>query len=69
VAGGVLIITRMLPRKRSSLINIAWTAAIMASDDYSGVISINYPHSVFHPLCSWAHMSGLGILVCASLKL
>jgi hypothetical protein len=24
---------------------------------------------LFFPLCSWAHMSGLSILVCASLKL
>jgi hypothetical protein len=55
--------------KRSPLINTPWTAAIMAPDDYSGVISINYPHNVFHPLCSWAHMSGLSTLVCASLKL
>jgi hypothetical protein len=65
----LLIITRTLPRNRSPPINIAWTAAIMAPGDYSGVISINYPHNVFHPLCSWAHMSGLSILVCTSLKL
>jgi hypothetical protein len=25
--------------------------------------------NVFLPLCSWAHMSGLSILVCASLEL
>jgi hypothetical protein len=65
----LLVITRTLPRKRSPPINIAWTAAIMAPGDYSGVISINYPHNVFHPLCSWAHMSGLSNLVCASIKL
>jgi hypothetical protein len=42
----VLIITRTLPRKRSPLINTAWTTAIMVLGDYSGVISINYPHNV-----------------------
>jgi hypothetical protein len=61
----LLIITRTLPRKRSLPINNAWTAAIMAPGDYSGVISINYPHNVFFPLCPWAHMSGLSILVFA----
>jgi hypothetical protein len=32
-------------------------------------VSISYSHNVFLPLCSWARMSGLNILVCASLKL
>jgi hypothetical protein len=48
-------------------INVAWTAAIITSADYS--VSIRYSHNVFLPLCSWARMSGLSILVCASLKL
>jgi hypothetical protein len=30
---------------------------------------INYPHNVFLPLCSWARMSELSILVCTPLKL
>jgi hypothetical protein len=50
-------------------INVAWTVVIKTPDDYSGVTSINYSHNVLLPLCSWAHMSGLSILVCASLKL
>jgi hypothetical protein len=32
-------------------------------------ISISYSHNVFLPLCSWVRMSGLNILVYASLKL
>jgi hypothetical protein len=52
-----------------SAINAAWTAVIKAPGDYSGVTGINYSHNVLHPLCSWARMSGLSILVCASLKL
>jgi hypothetical protein len=65
----LLIITRTLPRKQSLLINTAWTVVIMAPGDYSGVISINYPHNVFLSLCSRAHMSGLSTLVCSPLKL
>jgi hypothetical protein len=61
----LLIINRTLPRKQSPPINTAWTAVIIAPDDYSGVISINYPHNVFHSLCSRAHMSGLSTLVCS----
>jgi hypothetical protein len=52
-----------------SAINDAWTAVIKTPGDCSGVTSISYSHNVFFPLCSWAHMSGLNILVCASLKL
>jgi hypothetical protein len=65
----LLIITHTLPRKQSPPINTAWTAVIMVPGDYSGVISINYPHNVFLSLCSRAHMSGLSTLVCSSLKL
>jgi hypothetical protein len=50
-------------------INAAWTAVIKTPDDCSGVTRINYSHNVFLPLCSWARMSGLSILVYASLKL
>jgi hypothetical protein len=64
-----LIITRTLPRKQPSYINTAWTADIMAPEDCSGVTCISYSYNVFLPLCSWAHMSGLNILVCASLEL
>jgi hypothetical protein len=64
-----LIITRMLPRKQPTHINTAWTADIMAPGDCSGVTCISYSYNVFLPLCSWAHMSGLNILVCASLEL
>jgi hypothetical protein len=60
-----LIITRMLPRKQPPHINSAWTTDIRAPGDCSDVTCIN----VFLPLCSWAHMSGLSILVCASLEL
>jgi hypothetical protein len=52
-----------------SAINVAWTAVIKTPGDCSGVTSISYSHNIFFPLCSWAHMSGLSILVCASLKL
>jgi hypothetical protein len=52
-----------------SAINVAWTAVIKTPGDYSGVTSITYSHNIFLPLCSWARMSGLSILVCASLKL
>jgi hypothetical protein len=64
-----LIITRTLPRKQPPHINTAWTADIMAPGDYSGVTCISYSYNIFLPLCSWAHMSGLSILVCASLEL
>jgi hypothetical protein len=52
-----------------SAINNAWTTVIKTPGDCSGVNSINYSHNVFLPLCSWARMLGLSILVCASLKL
>jgi hypothetical protein len=58
-----LIITRTLPRKQPPHINTAWTTDIMAPGDCSGVTCISYS------LCSWAHTSGLSILVCASLEL
>jgi hypothetical protein len=64
-----LIITRTLPRKQPPHINTAWTADIMAPGDSSCVTCISYSYNVFLPLCSWAHMSGLSILVCASLEL
>jgi hypothetical protein len=60
-----LIITRVLPRKQPRHINIVWTTDIMALGDRAGVTSISY----FLPFCPWAHMSGLSILVCASLEL
>jgi hypothetical protein len=51
-------------------INATWTAVIMTPADYSCVtLSALVIHNVFLPLCSWAHLSGLNILVCASLKL
>jgi hypothetical protein len=64
-----LINTRTLPRKQPPHINTAWTADIMAPGDCSCVTCISYSYNVFLPLCSWAHMSGLSILVCASLEL
>jgi hypothetical protein len=64
-----LIITRTLPRKLPLHINTARTANITAPEDCSGVTCISYSYNVFLPSCSWAHMSGLGILVYASLKL
>jgi hypothetical protein len=64
-----LIITRTLPRKQPSHINTMWTADIMAPGDCSGVTCISYSYNVFLPLYSWAHISGLNILVCASLEL
>jgi hypothetical protein len=50
-------------------INAAWTAVVKTPGDCLGVTSISYSHNVFFPLCSWAHMSGLSTIVCASLKL
>jgi hypothetical protein len=64
-----LIITRTLPRKQPPHINTVWTADIMAPRDYSSVTCISYSYNIFLPLCSWAHMSGLSILVCAPLEL
>jgi hypothetical protein len=64
-----LIITHMLPRKQSPRINTAWTADIMAPRDCTGVTCISYSNDLFLPLYSWAHMSGLSIVVCASLEL
>jgi hypothetical protein len=64
-----LIITCTLPRKQLSRINTAWTADIMAPGGCSGVTCISYSYNVFLLLCSWAHMSGLNILICASLEL
>jgi hypothetical protein len=69
VACTTLIITLTLPRKQPPYINTAWTADIMAPEDCLGVTCISYSYNVFLPLCSWAHMSGLNILVCASLEL
>jgi hypothetical protein len=57
--------TRVLPRKQPRHINIVWTMDIMALGDRPGVIGISYSL----PFCLWAHMSGLSILVCASLEL
>jgi hypothetical protein len=64
-----LIITRTLPRKQPPRINTVRTADIRAPGDCSGVTCISYSYNVFLPFCSWAHMSGLSILVCASLQL
>jgi hypothetical protein len=64
-----LIITRTLPRKQPPHINTAWTADIRTPGDCSGVACISYSYNVFLPLCSWAQMSGLSILVCAPLAL
>jgi hypothetical protein len=64
-----LIITRTLLRKQPPHINTVWTAGIMAPGDCLGVTCISYSYNVFLPLCSWAHMSELNILVCASLEL
>jgi hypothetical protein len=64
-----LIITRTLLRKQPPHINTVWTTDIMAPGDCSGVTCFSYSYNVFLPLCSWAHMSGLSILVCASLEL
>jgi hypothetical protein len=61
----MFIITRVLPRKQPRHINIVWTTDIMALGVHPGVTSISY----FLPFCPWAHMSGLSILVCASLEL
>jgi hypothetical protein len=65
VAYTMLIITRALRRKQSRHINIVWTTDIMALGDRPGVTGISY----FLSFCPWAHMSGLNILVCASLGL
>jgi hypothetical protein len=46
-------------------INTICTTDIMALGDRPGVISVSY----FLPFCPWAYMSGLSILVCASLEL
>jgi hypothetical protein len=59
-----LIITRTLPRKQPPHINTAWTTDIRTPGDCSGITCISYSYSVFLPLYSWAHMSGLSILVC-----
>jgi hypothetical protein len=64
-----LIITHTLPRKQLLHINTAWTADTMAPGDCSCVTCISYSYNVFLPLCFCAHMSGISILVCASLEL
>jgi hypothetical protein len=64
VACTTLIITRTLPRKQPPHINTTWTADIRTPGDCSGVTCISYSYNVFLPLCSWAHMSGLSILIC-----
>jgi hypothetical protein len=68
VACTTLIITHTLLRKQPPHNNTAWTADIMAPGDFSGVTCISYSYDVFLPLCSWAHTSGLNILVCAPLS-
>jgi hypothetical protein len=59
-----LMMTHALPRKQPRDINTIWTTNIMALGDRPGVIGINY----FLSFCSWAHMSGLSILVRAPLS-
>jgi hypothetical protein len=63
------IITRTLPRKQLPHINTVWAADIKTPGDCSGITCISYSYNVFLQLCSWAHMLGLSILVCASLEL
>jgi hypothetical protein len=60
-----LVMTNALPRKLPRHINTVYTTDIMALRDRPGVTGISY----FLPFCPWAHMSGLNILVCASLEL
>jgi hypothetical protein len=48
-------------------INTMWTVDIGTPGDCLGVACISYSHNVFLPLCFWAHMSGLNILICAPL--
>jgi hypothetical protein len=62
----MLIVTRALPRKQPPHIKTAWTADIRALGDCTDV---SYSYNIFLPLCSWAHVSGLSILICASLEL
>jgi hypothetical protein len=64
----VLIMTRALPRKQPRDINTIWTTDIMALGDLLGDTGIGYFYNVFPPFCSWAHMSGLSILVRAPLS-
>jgi hypothetical protein len=61
----MLIMTRALPRKQTRHINNVWTTDIMVLGDRLGVTGISY----LLPFCPWAHMSGLSVLVCASLEL
>jgi hypothetical protein len=60
------IITWASPRKQPQHIYTTWTIDNMAPGDCSG---ISYFYNVFPPFCSWAHMSGLNILVRALLEL
>jgi hypothetical protein len=62
------IITRTLRRKQPQHINTAWTTDNIAPENCSGVTRISYSYSVLLPFYSWAHMSGLSILVCAPLS-
>jgi hypothetical protein len=59
-----LIMTRALPRKQPRHINIVCTMDIMVLGDRPDVTCVSY----FLPFCLWAHMSGLSILVRASLS-
>jgi hypothetical protein len=67
-AYAVLIMTRALPRKQPRDINTIWATDIMALGDLIGDTGIGYFYNVFPPFCSWAHMSGLSILVRAPLS-
>jgi hypothetical protein len=69
VAYTVLIMTRALPRKQPQDINTIWTTNIMALGDLLGDTGIGYFYNVFPLFCSWAHMSGLSILVRAPLEI
>jgi hypothetical protein len=55
--------TRALPRTMQRDINIVCTTDVMALGDHPGVAS----SSSFLPICPWAHVSGLSVIVCAPL--
>jgi hypothetical protein len=65
VACTTLIMTRALPGKQLLHISTVWTEDITAPGDCPSVACMRYFYNVFPLFCSWAHMSGLSILVCA----
>jgi hypothetical protein len=64
-----LVITRMSPRKKPLAYQYCMDCGHHGARRLLRHTCVSYFYNVFPPFCSWAHMSGLSILVRASLEL